>query len=150
MDDKIKRDIVDHFEKADSALIIHNPASFLNDLQNSIKSDVKSDLVHYFHVEGYPRDDGSFSLDLEYFKYLCQDTPPRRTEDGLVYSFAPDYVYRVLFCKDIFFTNEQEFRILLPKDFIKEPTEYSITYNESRMTLVSLDDLFNGLITIQT
>ena len=147
INDVVQRDIVDHFVKADSALIIHNPTSFANDIRNSIKGNIKAEEVNYFHVEGYPRKEGGFAIDLDYFKYLCQDTPPRKFKNGYVYSFNADYSYRALFCKDVFFTNEQEFRILLPEDSINEPTEYKITLNESKLTLVSLEDLFNGAIT---
>lgn len=38
-----------------------------------------------------------------------------------------DYVYRVLFCKDVFFRDEQEYRILLPSEKIKSSTKYPFT-----------------------
>lgn len=42
------------------------------------------------------------------------------------YMFRDDYAYRVLFCKYVFFCNEQEYHILLQNDVIQRGTNYSV------------------------
>ncbi|MCR6547064.1 hypothetical protein GX865_06135 [Candidatus Saccharibacteria bacterium] len=148
LDDKVKEDISSHFEKADTAVIIHNPAAFASDVHSAFSGACKTELVNYFHIEGFPMDDGGYSMDLQYFKYLSQDTPPQKAGKGLQYSFNADYVYRALFCKDVFFTNEQEYRVLLPEQSISAPKEYYVEYKNTKSSIVPLDDLFNNKVTI--
>jgi hypothetical protein len=148
LDDEIKNDITTHFEKADTAVIIENPDAFIDDIRNTFASGYKADAVNYFHVEGFPLDNGGRSMDMEYFKYLAQDTPPTKIKGGTKYSFGADFAYRALFCKDIFFSKEQEYRVLLPKQQISEPKEYFVDYTSSKSHIVSLDDLFSGSIVV--
>lgn len=148
LNEQVKADIAAHFEKADTAVVIHNPTAFATDVHDSFSGMCKTELVHYFNIEGFPMDNGGFSLDLQYFKYLSQDTPPQKVEKGLEYSFNSDYVYRALFCKDVFFTNEQEYRILLPKEHISAPKEYDVEYLQTNLSIVSLIDLFDENVII--
>lgn len=128
-DDK-KATIRQHFPNADSVAIIPNPEQFINDVINSIGCEIKHDIVHYFHIDkGFDTDSGQTAIDMEYMKYLTQDAPPV-IENGMKrYTFYADYVYRVLFCKDVFFEKEQEYRIVLPKECITEGTMYPVTFS---------------------
>lgn len=63
-------------------------------------------------------------------KYVTQDTPPQKKgKYKTIYVFKVDYVYRVLFCKNVFFADEQEYRILLPTGKIESGTKYPFSTN---------------------
>ena len=74
-------------------------------------------------------------MDLEHMKYLTQDVPPIREGGNLKYSFQAEYVYRVLFCKDVFFKPEQEYRIVLPNESISEGTHYPVSFSRGMRTV---------------
>ena len=42
------------------------------------------------------------------------------------YTFYEEFAYRVLFCKDLFFEKEQEYRFILPTEQINEGTKYDV------------------------
>ena len=142
LNDEIKNDIREHFGKADTAVIVENPLVFINDVHTAFNNTCKTELVNYFHVEGFPIGDGSRSLDLEYFKYLAQDTPPMKIDKGTQYSFGADFVYRALFCKDVFFAKEQEYRVLLPEQQIIVPQEFAVDYKNAKLRIVSIDEIY--------
>ena len=127
-----KKTIKDHFPKADSVAVITLPEQFLDDVQKSIGCFVKHGKVNYFHIEnGLPTLDGDrAAVEMEYYKYLTQDTAPIVAEGKKIYSFNEKYVFRVLFCKDIYFRNEKEYRIVLPNETINNSKSYPIKLRE--------------------
>ena len=131
---KEKQDtIIKHFPNADSVAIISDPAMFIEEVVNSIGCYVKHEKVHYFHIDKGMgiTNDGNRTMEMEYMQYLMQDTPPFTDEKGNKhYVFHADYAFRVLFCKDVFFTNEQEYRIVLPNERINEGTHYPVKISE--------------------
>ena len=139
-----QKTIRDHFPNADSVGIICNPKQFLDDVIKSIGTRVEHGVVYYFHIDkGFEVNDGKqTAMDMEYMKYLVQDVPPVIENGMKKYSFVADYVYRVLFCKDVFFTDEQEYRIVLPDEKIKEGTRFSIELSDP-INVLSLDTFFN-------
>jgi hypothetical protein len=72
---------------------------------------------------------GRIAMDMEYMKYLMQDMPPVKENGKVKYVFCADYVYRSLFCKDIFFRQEQEYRIVLPEESISEGKHYPVKFS---------------------
>lgn len=72
-------------------------------------------------------------------KYLMQDTPPTVEKNKKRYLLEAQYAYRVLFCKDIFFKHEQEYRFVLPEDTIYYGTKYPVKTKES-IPIFSLDE----------
>ena len=147
LDKTIKEDISSHFKKADTAVIIHNPPGFIKDIETAFNGTCMMNPVNYFHVEGFPTEDGRRSLDGAYVEYLTQDTPPGEV-NGSQISIGSDYAYRSLLCKDVFFANEQEFRLILPEQKIEEPNEFFVSYAETKTSVVSLSDLFNDKVII--
>lgn len=143
LDEKIVQDIRSHFDKADTAAIIVNPEQFALDVQKVFSNSAKMEAVHYFHIEGLPTEENGLVQDIQYFKYLTQDTPPEKVNGGIKYSFSANYVYRCLFCKDIYFQNEQEYRILLPKTSIDSPQEFQIPLT-SPIKLFDIDEILSG------
>lgn len=147
LSEKTKAAIRNHFPKADSVAIIKAPDQFLTDVENTIGVDVRHELVNYFNIdEGYRIDKSGkqiTAMDHEYSMYLMQDTPPTINEEGRkVYSFSSEYVFRVLFCKDVFFREESEYRIILPKEKIEEGKIYHVDLSED-IEIKSLDDFFS-------
>lgn len=130
LSDEKKKTIREHFPKADGVVIIENPDQFINDIKNTIGYDVKNDEVHYYNIdEGYKTENGQVAMDLQYMMYVTQDAEPIH-ENGMVrYTFYEDFAYRVLFCKDLFFENEQEYRFILPTERIDEGTKYNVKFS---------------------
>lgn len=144
LSDTTKKVIREHFPNANAVAIIKNPSLFIENVRDTIGYEIKSELVHYFHIDnGYEAADGKqTAMDMDYMKYLVQDTPPKRGEGMVEYSFSANYVYRVLMCKDIFFVDEQEFRIVLPYESIKEGTAYPVHIDE-KIEVMDLDKFFS-------
>lgn len=140
---EIVEDIKNHFDKADTAAIIVNPEQFILDVQKAFSNTAKAEIVHYFHIEGIPTEQGVIAQDIQYFKYLTQDTPPQKVDGGKKYSFCAKYVYRCLFCKDKYFENECEYRILLPDISISSPQEFHIPLS-SPIKLFDINDILSG------
>lgn len=83
-------------------MVFANPQCLMNDFYKSLGETVKSDLVHYFQVSGIKEDGKVPHLDLSYYEYLTQDVPPEEIDGAKKYVFLEEYVYRSLFCKDMF------------------------------------------------
>ena len=127
-----KNTIRTHFPNADSVVIIDNPNNFVEDVKASIGHEIKSDLVHYFNIdEGLPTENGPTAMDMSYMKYVMQDVPPVVENGRVRYSFHADFAYRVLFCKDVFFKDEQEFRLVMPKEHISAGTNYPVNLTDT-------------------
>lgn len=131
LSEDIIQNILSHFPKADAVAIIREPQQFIDDVHSAMGHECKSDLIHYFHLLGIDDSEHGKANDLDYFKYLAQDTPPERVDGGTKYAFNADHVYRCLLCKDVFFTKEQEYRFVLPRILIKEPREFDVTLREN-------------------
>lgn len=140
--DKTKEVVRSHFPNADSVAIIKNPTEYLEDVENTIGHQVKCERVHYFNIDnGFKVDNGHITaMDMQYMKYLSQDVPPVIEARGKRYSFVADYAYRALFCKDVFFSDEQEYRIVLPEERICKGTKYSVRIRQ-KIEVISLDEL---------
>jgi len=143
LSDKKKETIKSHFPKANAVAVISKPWIFLDDVSKSIGYEIKHDKVHYFHIDEGMQINGcnQRAMDLEYMKYLMQDVPPVIKDGKTTYSFHADYVYRILFCKDIFFSDEQEYRIVLPKERITHGISYPVKLSEN-IEVLSLSDFF--------
>lgn len=138
-----KAKIRKHFPNADAVVVIPNPETFIRDVENSIGCEIIADSIRYFNIEkGVTTNDGKTAMDMEYQMYLCQDTPPVREKGKTIYSFNADYVYRILQCKDVYFSCEQEFRIILPHEEIENGTKYPIR-TSTKYEIQDLDTFFN-------
>lgn len=126
-----KNAIREHFPNADGVVIIDNPEEFLLDIRNTIGKDIKDELVHYFNIDkGYETNDGQIANDMRYMKYIVQDSKPVKINGMTKYTFLADFAFRVLFCKDMYFENEQEYRIVLPSEYIEEGTKYPVHFSK--------------------
>ena len=77
-------------------------------------------------------------MDMQYMKYLVQDVPPVVETGKRTYRFLAKHVYRSLLCKDVFFRDEQEYRIILLNDEIINGTSYSVRYSH-KIRMMDLD-----------
>ena len=138
-----KETIKNHFPNADSVAIVKKPYKFLDEIKNSINCRIEHDFVHYFNIDnGYTDENVELAkMDMEYMQYLTQDVPPIVEDGKKTYRFLADYVYRALLCKDIFFKNEQEYRIVLPDEQIEESTDFKVNITE-KIDIISLSDFW--------
>lgn len=142
LSDEKKQIIREHFPNADAVVVIDNPDVFIEDIKKSIGCEIKADIVHYFNIDkGYSTDGGQIAMDMDYIRYVTQDVPPIKKNGITQYMFRDDYAYRVLFCKDVFFCNEQEYRILLPNDVIQRGTNYPVKLS-TKYNLYDLEAFF--------
>jgi predicted SprT family Zn-dependent metalloprotease len=140
--DRTKQVIREHFPNADSVAIISNPSQFLSDIQSSIGYEIKHELVHYYNIyKGFETNDGEQAMDMDYMRYLSQDVLPIVINGTTQYSFCADYVYRALLCKDVYFEDEQEYRIVLPTETIDNGKTYPVKYREE-IHMKSIDNFF--------
>lgn len=122
LQEETKKVIIQHFPKADSVVLIPNPDRFLSDISDSINFQIHHGLVHYFNIDRPVQD-------MEYLNYLTQDSPPIKIGNTKTYQFYYQYAYRSLFCKDVFFADEQEYRIVLPTEQITKGTAYPVNFS---------------------
>ena len=128
-----KNEIKSNFPKAEAALIILEPDTFLRKLKDTISGSVKADVIHYYNYDINDINMLSFLIDVN------------SLEPGNIYSQPADNRYRHLLCKDQFFKEQREYRIILDSEEIHEPHKYDFEY-ESKYLLVDIDDLFSGII----
>ena len=139
----LKDTVRTHFPEADTVAIIDDPMQFILDVVNSISSEVKHGNVEYFNIDkGYQRDDGSVAMDMDYMRYLMQDTPAIVEGNRKTLRFLEKYVYRCLFCKDNYFRDEQEYRIVLKDEKIQSSKVYQINFTKN-FDVLDLNDFLN-------
>ena len=143
LSDKIKQTIHDHFPNANSVAVIPNPSNFISEIENSIGYRMESDNVHYFKIENgvSPGQGIAPVLDLEMIKYLTNSDPFDYSKPWS-FSFTVDMAYRHLFCKDTFFSDEQEYRIVLPEESINIGKTYPVDFCE-QIEIYDLDEFYS-------
>ena len=100
---------------------------FSNDIVRSVRTTVRAEKVHCYNIDnGVITRENQTALEHEYLEYLIQDVPLRREDNAKVFSFLSKYAFRILFCKDVYFKKEQEFRIVLPDEKIENGKIYPI------------------------
>lgn len=140
LSENTKDTIKKHFPNADTVAIIENPAQFVQDVVDSIGCRVEKGLVHYFNIDkGFEAKDKNVAMDMEYINYLTQDVPIVKNDGEVTRKFCVDYVYRSLFCKDVFFEKEQEYRIVLPEESISEGKHYPVNLSKA-IQMMTLDE----------
>ena len=144
LSDEKKQTIREHFPNADGVVVISDPDTFLDDIKNTIGTNVKFESVHYFNIDkGILTKNGQTAMDMEYMKYMMQDAPPVKENGMTRYTLYADYAYRVLFCKDVYFKEEQEYRIVLPDDIIESGTIYPVCLS-CKYEILDLEEFFEN------
>lgn len=142
--DESKQDTIrTHFPKADTVGIVKCPNRFLEDIEGSIGTRVEHEEVHYYQIDKGVLLNGNSTaaIDGRFLQYLVGKSNSAKIEGATQYSVTVEQAYRALFCKDIFFKDEQEYRIVLPDQKITQGTLYRISMT-SPIEVIPLDDLF--------
>ena len=143
LSDNKKQTIREHFPNADAVVVIPNPEVFIEDIRRSIGTEIKAEKVNYFHIDkGFETKGERTAMDMEYMKYLMQDAPSEKVDGETKYIFYADCAFRVLFCKDVFFEKEQEYRIVLPNDTIESGKSYPVRLS-TNYEIYDLEAFFN-------
>lgn len=145
---KVKKD----FKGANTAAVFLEPSKLITSITN-IAPSVHGE-IHYFDLNLEHQD-------YAFFEYLVQESGTISKNNPMIMStqfkeldgtlHPKQYItkrnaYRILFCKDLFFNTENEYRFALINKCIKEPQEFVIRYGNQKKALLTLDDLFmNGL-----
>ena len=64
------------------------------------------------------------------------------SEAAMHYVFLADYAFRALFCKDVFFKDEQEYRLVLPDKRISGSERFPVEISE-KIEIVPLEKYVN-------
>ena len=143
LSDESKMIIREHFPNTDTVAIISDPEKFITDVKESIGCRIEHGSIKYYNTDKGINDNDDTLNEMEYYEYLTQDVPPVIENGKTIYSFHADYVYRALFCKDVYFAGEQEYRIVLPEESISVGTHYPIKLSE-RIVSLSLNGFFDN------
>lgn len=126
--DLIKND----FPDATHALIIQAPDTFIQDVYSIAGHKIISDRIKYY----------DYSINtIQMYMYLTTGDEKIVNNSTMIY----DNRYRHLLCKDISFSNQQEYRFIILDELIKSPTFYDFQFN-SQYKIVSIDELYENII----
>lgn len=137
-------DIREHFPNADTAAVVVQPNIFSKEITLSFGEGSKCGEVQYFDYGGTTLENGKVAMDINYMRYLGQDTPIIKEERIVGYRFLEENVHRCLFCKDTYFINEQEYRIVLPRNKIEKPRIFDASFT-TEIKLFDIDDVLSGI-----
>lgn len=124
----IKKD----FKDADYGLLILEPEKFISNVKNITDHQFFSDKIQYLD-------------DYEILSYVL-DLPKSDLEaiPGKKHHICTSNIHRLLFCKDPYFKNQNEYRFLNMDNFIDKPVSYNFKFT-SKYMLVPIDKLENTL-----
>lgn len=146
----IRDTIKSHFPKADTAGVFFRPELFIDRL--SELGTPSYDKVRYFDFS--PK--GVIKEMIEYVAQ-CPGIVSKRNQclasmvevansgDLNPLTITEQNMKRILFCKDAFFAEEKEYRILLPQKKISEPKEYTIRWGKQPRRIYPIDEFFAGI-----
>lgn len=117
------------FPKATHALIILEPDKFIEDVKNINNHQFVSEGIHYYDYD---------INSLQMFMFLT--TGSEKIQTNAVMSMTYDNRYRHLLCKDISFSNQEEYRFIGLDELIMEPVFYSFSFN-SQYLMVPIERL---------
>lgn len=122
------------FPDASHALIILEPDKFIHDVSNIDDHKFVSDSIHYYDYEINP---------MQMFMFLT--TGEETVQQNIELSMTYDNRYRSLLCKDISFSQQDEYRFIEISELISEPIFYSFNFT-SRYLLVPIEQLKKPLL----
>lgn len=147
VEEKIRHD----FQKADTAVVFYEPSKFMRSMEGISGGVVHRD-VQYF-------DFANRVNSLEFIDYLGRDA---NLSSGIIMQsniFLPDkpeeldrivYIttcnqHNILFCKDLYFRDEREYRFVLTDLRRENAEEYAVDFSDQRVAIFSLNDFFAGI-----
>lgn len=125
----IKHDLKD----ATHALIILEPDKFISSIHSIANHSIVSGDINYFQYDINP---------IEMYMFLATGNTSIRTNEKL--SVTYDNRFRHLLCKDISFSNQNEYRFIILDQLIYQPIFHDIDFNTS-YKIVEINELINGI-----
>lgn len=119
------------FKKATHALIIFDISRFINDVSQIKNHTVANDYIHYYDYD---------INTLQMFAYLATGSEEYEKNKEMVTTY--DNRFRHLLCKDIAFSQQQEYRFIVLDELIENPVFYPFNFSSEYM-IVPIDDLYN-------
>lgn len=126
--------IQNDFPEASHALIILEPDKFINEVRNIDGHRFISDSIRYYDYDINP---------LQMYMFLA--TGEETVQTNTVMSMTYDNRYRNLLCKDISFSQQDEYRFIEINELITDPVFYSFLFT-SRYLIVPIEQLKKPLI----
>ena len=124
--DSIKKD----FEDATHALIIFEPEKFIEDVHRISGHQFVGDSIRYYDYD---------VNSLQMFMFLCSGSETLQENVELIMTY--ENRYRNLLCKDISFSQQQEYRFIGLDELITSPVFYKFEFN-SNYALIPIDQLY--------
>ena len=121
------------FPKATHALIIYEPNKFIKDITSISGHQFANGNIHYYDYDINP---------MQMYMYLCSGSENIQTNTPL--SMTYENRYRHLLCKDIAFSNQDEYRFIELNDLITSPVFYPFEFT-SKYQIIPIEQLVNPL-----
>ena len=148
--DALRKTIREHFPKADTAGVFFQPQRFLDSLAGL--GVTLHDKVRYFDFS--PK-----GVIKEMIEYVAQQPGVNSQHNQMLASIymetndgeqkrlniTEQNMKRILFCKDKYFEEEREYRVILPHKRIIEPKEYTIRWGKQSKKMYPIDEFFSGI-----
>lgn len=142
--ERVKKEIKKSFKKADAALIIKTPDIFINNVMKIFNGKCAHYEIKYFD------DLSKGKLYIQWVDFVLNqsdiqqeykiDELGRKVRNS---SLTTENVHRVLFCKDSFFKNQQEYRFVAYDSLIAMPQSYDFDLTAD-VELVDISKVFDG------
>ena len=143
-----------HFPKADSVVIIKNPEQFIRDISRSMNGKFRHKKIEYFKIiDGIEAPDGTKTMDMHYLEYLIRGIEPIcgdalfnsdnvKKINSKLYAVTVNDAIRTLFCKDVYFECEGEYRFVFFEESVEEGVVYQCNLSEE-LDMINIDDFYN-------
>jgi hypothetical protein len=150
LQEKVRND----FKDADTAVVFWEPQKLIKSIGNTATAVYGA--IHYFDLSMEHQD-------YAFHEYLVRNAGIISKSNPMILStqfkelngtFHPkQYItkrnaHRILFCKDLFFAGEREYRFVFTNKQIQKPEEFVVRYGQQKRTILTLDDFFSKGITI--
>jgi hypothetical protein len=131
---EMQNTIMKHFPKADTAVVFFDPPSVIKSLQATSKSRLKYGFVNYLNMH---------PVGVEWIEFV---NDKEKIENGTKYTMTVQNAYKMLFCKDLYFKEEKEYRFVFADDEILTP---KVIYAEKlgEIKVIDIGQLFDYGIT---
>lgn len=140
--------IREHFPKADSVAVIKKPHDFIREFEESIHDDNENSVIpcisgkiNYFNMYGIG---DKHAIDGRFIDFITNGREPKRIDNKKQIPIYVDDAWRYLFCKDVFFQGEQEYRFILPDVSVDKGRLFEVNLSEN-IRIYGLDEFFERM-----
>ncbi len=148
--DGIKNKIKSDFPKADTACVFFDCEQFLKKVETL--GVCMHGRTHYFNFDMQGQEwefveyiGSTYGLESSRNKTILEGSIKGNVGNKKNWKITEQNLYRILFCKDKYFENEKEYRIILPKKQINESKEFSIKWGNQKKEIMPIDKFFEGI-----